>query len=89
MSLKNVNVYGDVLNAGKFIILDYEMAAPISYSYKPDLRSTLHPIIPSPFTLPKHLLPLLIRDGLSKQKIKKKGFQIHAIFKQVSLMIFR
>ena len=47
---ENATVYGDVLNAGKFIILDYEIAAPISYSlsrftfnFTPNYAIPVHP----------------------------------------------
>ncbi len=63
--VEEVTVYGDVLNAGKFIILDYEMAVPISYTLK---RFTLN-FTPN-YAIPVHAAETVITTSYQGQIIK-------------------
>jgi hypothetical protein len=62
---EEVTVYGDVLNAGKFIVLDYEIAVPVSYSYK---RFTFN-ITPN-YSIPVHAAETVITTSYQGQILK-------------------
>jgi hypothetical protein len=62
---EDVTVYGDVLNAGKFIVLDYEIAAPVSYTYK---RFTFN-FTPN-YAMPVHAAETVITTSYQGQILK-------------------
>ena len=76
---EEVTVYGDVLNADKFIILDYEMAIPISYSFK---RFTLN-ITPN-YAFPVHAAETVITTSHQGQ-ILKTTYKKEKYFKHLLL----